>query len=133
MLVLMAGVELPVKAIREQIAGGFDLLVHISRLVDGSRKIVQVTEIAGMEGDLISTHELFNFLYRGDARDGAIRGGFQSTGVRPDIVTRGALSAQDLHALMRRDRRVAERIKDVVKKRTGRKVEPAKAGEADEA
>src|SRR5262245_31795215 len=52
MLVLMAGVELPVKAIREQIAGGFDLLVHISRLVDGSRRVTQITEISGMEGDV---------------------------------------------------------------------------------
>jgi pilus assembly protein CpaF len=59
MLVLMAGVELPVKAIREQIAGGFDLLVHIARLVDGSRRITQVTEIAGMEGDVVTLQDLF--------------------------------------------------------------------------
>jgi pilus assembly protein CpaF len=59
MLVLMAGVELPVKAIREQIAGGFDLLVHISRLVDGSRRVTQITEIAGMEGDVITLQDLF--------------------------------------------------------------------------
>jgi pilus assembly protein CpaF len=59
MLVLMAGVELPVKAVREQIAGGFDLLVHISRLVDGSRRVVQITEIAGMEGDVVTLQDLF--------------------------------------------------------------------------
>lgn len=59
MLVLMGGIELPVKAIREQIAGGFDLLVHISRLVDGSRRVVQITEIAGMEGDVITLQDLF--------------------------------------------------------------------------
>jgi pilus assembly protein CpaF len=59
MLVLMAGVELPVKAIREQIAGGFDLLVHIARLVDGSRRVVQITEIAGMEGDVVTLQDLF--------------------------------------------------------------------------
>ena len=59
MLVLMAGVELPVKAIREQIAGGFDLLVHISRLVDGSRRVTQITEIAGMEGDVVTLQDLF--------------------------------------------------------------------------
>jgi pilus assembly protein CpaF len=59
MLVLMAGVELPVKAIREQIAGGFDLLVHIARLVDGSRRVTQVTEIAGMEGDVVTLQDLF--------------------------------------------------------------------------
>jgi len=59
MLVLMAGVELPMKAIREQIAGGFDLLIHIARLVDGSRRITQVTEIAGMEGDVVTLQDLF--------------------------------------------------------------------------
>ncbi|HEX7311781.1 MAG TPA: CpaF family protein, partial [Gaiellaceae bacterium] len=59
MLVLMAGVELPVKAIREQIAGGFDLLVHIARLVDGSRKVTQITEITGMEGDVVTLQDLF--------------------------------------------------------------------------
>jgi pilus assembly protein CpaF len=59
MLVLMAGVELPVKAIREQIAGGFDLLIHIARLVDGSRRVTQITEIAGMEGDVVTLQDLF--------------------------------------------------------------------------
>jgi len=59
MLVLMAGVELPVKAIREQVAGGFDLLVHIARLVDGSRRITQITEISGMEGDVVTLQDLF--------------------------------------------------------------------------
>ena len=60
MLVLMGGIELPVKAIREQIAGGFDLLVHISRLVDGSRRVTQITEIAGMEGDVVTLQDLFS-------------------------------------------------------------------------
>jgi pilus assembly protein CpaF len=55
----MAGVELPMKAIREQIAGGFDLLIHISRLVDGSRRVTQITEIAGMEGDVVTLQDLF--------------------------------------------------------------------------
>ena len=59
MLVLMGGVELPMKAIREQIAGGFDLLIHISRLVDGSRRVTQITEIAGMEGDVVTLQDLF--------------------------------------------------------------------------
>src|SRR4029079_5523353 len=59
MRVLMAGVDLPVKAVREQIAGGFDLLVHISRLVDGSRRVTQITEIAGMEGDVVTLQDLF--------------------------------------------------------------------------
>ena len=54
-----AEVELPVKAVREQIAGGFDLLVHIARLVDGSRRVTQITEISGMEGDVVTLQDLF--------------------------------------------------------------------------
>jgi pilus assembly protein CpaF len=90
MLVLMAGIELPVKAIREQIAGGFDLLVHISRLVDGSRRVTQVTEIAGMEGDVITLQDLF--VARApehrlsDAP--ALIGPLQSTGIRPGFLSK---------------------------------------------
>jgi pilus assembly protein CpaF len=88
MLVLMAGVELPVKAIREQIAGGFDLLVHIARLVDGSRRITQVTEIAGMEGDVITLQDLY--LARRDelGRDEGLLGPLHSTGLRPDFLAK---------------------------------------------
>src|SRR5207244_8729799 len=88
MLVLMAGVELPVKAIREQVAGGFDLLVHISRLVDGSRRIVQITEIAGMEGDVITLQDIFN------ARipETASAGGNQLAALEPTSLRPGFLS-----------------------------------------
>ena len=55
----MGGVDLPTRAIREQIAGGFDSLIHISRLVDGSRRVTQITEIAGMEGDVVTLQDLF--------------------------------------------------------------------------
>jgi pilus assembly protein CpaF len=87
MLVLMAGVELPVKAIREQIAGGFDLLVHISRLVDGSRKVTQITEITGMEGDVVTLQDLFV----APAREGAggepgLLGPLAPTGLRPNFL-----------------------------------------------
>jgi pilus assembly protein CpaF len=59
MLVLMAGIELPLKAVREQISGGIDLVVHLERLVDGSRRVTHVTEIVGMEGDVVTTQDLF--------------------------------------------------------------------------
>ncbi len=59
MLVLMAGIELPLKAIREQIVGAFDLIVHLTRLVDGSRRISHVTEVSGMEGDLVTLQDTF--------------------------------------------------------------------------
>jgi pilus assembly protein CpaF len=90
MLVLMAGVELPMKAIREQIAGGFDLLVHISRLIDGSRKITQITEIAGMEGDVVTLQDLFvarppDF----GGNDGShLLGPLEPTSLRPGFLTK---------------------------------------------
>ena len=88
MLVLMAGIELPIKAIREQIAGGFDLLVHISRLVDGSRRVTQITEIAGMEGDVVTLQDLFvarapEFRAGDAARRCSSRS--RSTGLRPGL------------------------------------------------
>jgi pilus assembly protein CpaF len=88
MLVLMAGIELPVKAIREQIAGGFDLLIHLTRLVDGSRRITQITEIAGMEGDVISLQDLY--LARPDefGRDEGLLGPLHSTGLRPAFLAK---------------------------------------------
>jgi pilus assembly protein CpaF len=88
MLVLMAGIELPVKAIREQVAGGFDLLVHISRLVDGSRRVTQITEIAGMEGDVITLQDLFVAPATEHRSNDAplLLGPLQSTGLRPGFL-----------------------------------------------
>jgi len=81
-MVLMAGVELPVKAIREQIVGGIQLIVHQSRMKDGSRKITKVTEIAGMEGDVITLQDIFVFEEQGLSQ-GKVQGAFKATGVIP--------------------------------------------------
>ncbi len=87
MLVLMAGVELPIKAIREQIAGGFDLLVHIGRLVDGSRRVTQITEIAGMEGDVVTLQDLF--VARSPELGGpSLLGPLHTTGLRPGFLSK---------------------------------------------
>jgi pilus assembly protein CpaF len=90
MLVLMAGVELPVKAIREQIAGGFDLLVHISRLVDGSRRVTQITEIAGMEGDVVTLQDLFVARTPGTHANGGgvLLEPLAPTGLRPGFLSK---------------------------------------------
>jgi pilus assembly protein CpaF len=88
MLVLMAGVELPVKAIREQVAGGFDLLVHIARLIDGSRRVVQITEIAGMEGDVVTLQDLF-LARAADGRaagESSLLGPLEPTSLRPGFL-----------------------------------------------
>ena len=100
MLVLMAGVELPVKAVREQIAGGFDLLVHISRLVDGSRRITQITEIAGMEGDVVTLQDLF--VARAPESNGAwgapLLQSLESTHLRPGFLQKLKANGVELAA-----------------------------------
>jgi pilus assembly protein CpaF len=83
-MVLMAGVELPVRAIREQVAGAVDLIVQQSRLKDGSRRIVQITEVVGMESDVITLQDIFTFNYSaGRDENGRYVGALQPTGIRP--------------------------------------------------
>ncbi|GGJ61728.1 pilus assembly protein CpaF [Anoxybacillus voinovskiensis] len=87
-MVLLAGVELPVKAIREQIAGAIDLIIHQARLKDGSRKIVHITEVQGMEGDVIVLQDIFLFKQQGIDSDGKVKGRLVPTGVRPKFYER---------------------------------------------
>ena len=83
-MVLMAGVELPVRAIREQVAGALDLIIQQARLKDGSRRIVAISEVVGMEGDVITLQDLFTFDYSaGRDESGRFRGHLVSTGLRP--------------------------------------------------
>lgn len=84
-MVLMAGVELPLKAIREQIAGALDLMIQIERMRDGTRRVVQVVEVQGMEGDVIVTQEIFKFEYQG-VQNGKILGHLRPTGIRPKFM-----------------------------------------------
>jgi pilus assembly protein CpaF len=83
-MVLMAGVELPVRAIREQVASAVDLVIQQSRLKDGSRRIVAVTEVIGMESDVVTMQDLFTFDYSaGRDEHGRFRGRLVPTGIRP--------------------------------------------------
>jgi pilus assembly protein CpaF len=82
-MVLMAGYELPVKAIREQIASAIDIIVHQARLKDGTRRITHITEVLGMEGETIVLQDLYVFRETGQVEDGKIEGKFVSTGIRP--------------------------------------------------
>src|SRR4030088_2588011 len=86
-MVLMA-VELPITAIREQIASGINLVIHLSRLQDGSRRITHITEIVGMQGGIISMHDIFEFQGRGVDAQGQIVGNLQPTGLRPHFLDR---------------------------------------------
>lgn len=87
-LVLMAGMDLPLKVVRQQIASAVDLIIQQSRLRDGSRKIVSITEIVGMEGDVISMSELFKFEQTGLTPNGKILGVHKATGLRPMFYSR---------------------------------------------
>jgi pilus assembly protein CpaF len=82
-MVLMAGYDLPMRAIRQQIASALDLIIHLERLTDGTRRVVGVTEVQRMEGDVITTQDLFAFRVDDVDGDGAVHGILQSTGVRP--------------------------------------------------
>ncbi|MBB6453325.1 pilus assembly protein CpaF [Salirhabdus euzebyi] len=82
-MVLMAGFDLPVKAIREQIAGAVDLIIHQSRLKDGTRKVTHITEVLGLEGDIVVLQDLFLFKETGVGYDGHVLGRFSPTGIRP--------------------------------------------------
>jgi pilus assembly protein CpaF len=84
-MVLMAGVDLPLRAIREQVSSAVDLIVHQSRMKDGSRRIEYITEVQGMEGDIVVMQDVFLFEQTGVA-DGKIQGRLKATGIRPKFV-----------------------------------------------
>lgn len=85
-LCLMAGMDLPVRAIREQIAGAVDLIVQISRLSDGSRKILSITEVVGMQGETVTLQEIFRFKEEGFDKNRKIVGTFQAMGLIPTFI-----------------------------------------------
>ncbi|HHY11426.1 MAG TPA: CpaF family protein [Firmicutes bacterium] len=87
-MVLMAGMDLPVKAIRDQIASAIDLIVYQARFKDGSRKITAITEVAGMEGDVITLQDIFLFDEQGIGEGGKVTGAFRATGVIPRCLPR---------------------------------------------
>ncbi len=88
-MVLMAGVDLPIRAVREQIASAIQLIVHQSRLSDGSRRFTHVTEVLGMEGETITTQDIFLFDYRaGRDETGRLLGQLRPTGIRPNLSER---------------------------------------------
>lgn len=82
-MVLMAGMDLPVKSIREQIASAIDLIIQQSRLRDGTRKVTSITEVAGMEGDTVVMTDIFRFEQTGVNKEGQIIGELKPTGIRP--------------------------------------------------
>jgi pilus assembly protein CpaF len=82
-MILMGDIKIPKEAISRQIAESVDLIVQVKRLRDGSRRTTQITEVIGMEGDVIITQDLFKFEYRDEDADGKIHGEWVAGGVRP--------------------------------------------------
>jgi pilus assembly protein CpaF len=89
-MVMMATANLPVHAIRHQIASAIDLIVQIERMRDGIRRVVRIVELSGMEGEIITARDLFVFQHGGEGRDGRLQGTFEPTRLRPDLVVRAA-------------------------------------------
>jgi pilus assembly protein CpaF len=86
-MVMMAGFDLPIKAIREQMASALDLVVHVTRLRDGTRRVTHITEVQGMEGDLITLQDVFLFDYTaGVDANGKFLGTLKGTGIRPKFM-----------------------------------------------
>ena len=101
-LVLMAGHALPDKAIREQIASALEVVVHVSRISDGTRKILSIQEIVGMEGPVVTMQEIFRFVRTGTKADGTVLGQYEATGVVPHFADRVRLAGTDLSGIFER-------------------------------
>ncbi len=86
-MVLMAGMDLPLRAIREQVASAFDVIVHLERLADGTRKMVQVAEVQGMEGEVVVMQDIFRYVQT-SVSNGRVQGYFTATGVRPKFAAK---------------------------------------------
>ena len=89
-MVLMASANLPLRALRAQIASAINLIVQVERMRDGIRRVVQICEISGMEGEIVSTRDIFTFNFRGESRDGRIEGTFEPSHLRPDLAAKAA-------------------------------------------
>ena len=95
-MVMMAGFELPLRAIRQQFASAINVIVQAQRLTGGPRKIVNITEVTGMEGDIITMQDIFAFEQQGVTRAGKTHGQFVATGIRPQCLERLKTSGSDL-------------------------------------
>jgi pilus assembly protein CpaF len=85
-MVAMANLNLPERAVRQQIAAGIAIVVQISRMSDGSRRVVNISEITGMESDMISMQDIFTFVRRGVGPSGKVVGTFRPSGIRPKFM-----------------------------------------------
>jgi pilus assembly protein CpaF len=89
-MVLMAAANLPLRALRAQIASAINLVVQIERMRDGIRRVERICEISGMESEIVSTRDIFTFKYSGEGRDGFLEGKFEPSRLRPDLAAKAA-------------------------------------------
>jgi pilus assembly protein CpaF len=95
-MVLMAGMDLPERAIREQMSSAINIVIQLSRMSDGTRKVVRLSEISGMEGNIIVMQDIFVYNKKGVAEDGRVIGDFIATGVRPKFADKLMVSGIQL-------------------------------------
>ena len=112
-MVLMAGYDLPVRAIRQQVSSALDMIVHIERLEDGSRRVTAVVEVQRMESDVITMQDIFEFKVDSFAPDGTINGRLQSTGLRPIFLDKFQKRGIDLPAGLFSHRPVTTNVADL--------------------
>ena len=98
-MVLMAAANLPLRALRAQIASAINLIVQIERMRDGIRRVERICEISGMEGEIVSTRDIFTFKYQGEGRDGLLEGTFEPSRLRPDLAAKAAQYGLETHLL----------------------------------
>jgi len=91
----MAGINLPSKAVRTQIASAVDMIIQVSRMRDGMHRITHVAEVVGMEGDIITTQELFVYKFEGEDANGMLLGRFEPFGLRPHFTEKAAYFGLD--------------------------------------
>jgi pilus assembly protein CpaF len=97
-LMLLSGVQLPAQAMREQISSALDAVIHVSRMSDGTRRITGISEIVGMEKDVVAMQEIFRFRRTGVDEDGRVLGEYEATGIRPKFADKLFVSGIDLNA-----------------------------------
>jgi pilus assembly protein CpaF len=108
-MISMANLRLPEKAMRQQIASAINVVVQITRMSDGSRKVTNISEIVGMEGDVITMQDIFVFERQGVGDDGEVLGRFRSTGIRPRFSDRLKAYGINLGELLFADTSAAQR------------------------
>jgi pilus assembly protein CpaF len=99
-MISMANLELPERAMRQQIASAINVVVQVSRLSDGTRKLMQVSEIVGMEGDIITMQDIFVYEREGIGADEKVQGHFRATGIRPRFSDRLKAYGIDLSSVL---------------------------------